>query len=327
MKHHIGIHSGLKLPVGVRELDANGERARLRLHHLRVDEGHDAFMRRGGIRSESHCCAHAELDFGDIGLGHIGDHPDARMIGNAEKLVPGRDTLAFDHLLFDDVAGCGRSPVDGSRVSHGRAHLIDAAARHIEIAQFLHGAREVSLRLRLGRCALRPHGHHQVGLCQLNLRAVEAEQRLALFDVLSGLIDEQLLDVAIRAHGHDRKERLVVLDGTDPAYGTGDGQGRDLFGPHPGALDLVEANLDRVRVVVLFRIDRDVVHAHDVLLRHRRGVGESHGIAVIEDRSLALGRLRLFGRSGRSDRFGTMCVPIAPGGAGGDTDNQYDQSV
>ena len=84
-----------------------------------------------------------------------------------------------------------------------------------------------------GRAALRAHGHHEVGLRQLNLRAVEAEQRLALFDVLPGLVDEQLLDVAVRAHGHDRKQRLVVLDGADPAHGTGDGQGLDLLGPHP----------------------------------------------------------------------------------------------
>ena len=284
-------------------------------------------MRRGGKGSERHGGGHTELDFGDIGFGHLGDHPDARMIGNAEKLVPGCDTLALDHLLFDDVAGRGRSPVDGSRVGHGRAHLIDAAIRHIEIAQFLHGARKAPLRLGLGRCALRPHGHHEVGLRELNLRAVEAEQRLALFDVLSGFIDEQLLDVAFRAHGHDRKERLVVLDGTDSAYGSGDGQGRDLFGPHPGALDLVEADLDRVRIVVLVRIDRDVVHAHGVLLRHRRGVGESHGIAVIENRSLALGRLRLLGGNGGCDRRGTMRVPIATGSAGGDAGSQYDQSV
>jgi hypothetical protein len=326
-KHHVGIHAGLYLAVRIVQLDANGDGARLRLHHLRVDERHRAVMRGVGKRSERHGGGHAELDLGDIGFGDLGDHPDAAMVGNAEKLVSGGDALALDHAFFDDVAGRGRRPVDGSRVGQGRAHFLDAAVGHIDIAQFLHGPLQAPLRLGFGRAALRPHGHHEVGLRQLNLRAVEAEQRLALFDVLSRLVDEQLLDVTIGAYRNDRKQRLVVLHGADPAYGAGDGQARDLLRPHSRALDLVEADLDGVRIVLLVRIDRDVVHAHGVLLRHRRGIRKSHGIAVIENRPLSLGGLRLGGQSRCCDRLGTMRVPIARGGTGGDAGNQYDQSI
>ena len=36
-------------------------------------------------------------------------------------------------------------------------------------------------------------------------------------------------------------------------------------------------------VILLVLIDGDVVHPHGVLLRHRRGVGQPHGIAVVEN--------------------------------------------
>ena len=53
---------------------------------------------------------------------------------------------------------------------------------------------------------------------------------------------------------------------------------------HAAALDLVEADLDGLAVVLLLAlVDRDVVHPHPVLLRHRRGVGQAHGIAVVEN--------------------------------------------
>ena len=189
-------------------------------------------MRFGRESSERHGRRHADLDLADIGLGHLGDHPDAGVIGNAEQLVAGHDALALDDFLLDDVAGRGRSPVDGARVGQGLPHLVDAAVGHVEIAQFLHRAGETAARLGLRGRAFGPESDQKVGLRELNLRAVEAEQRLALADVLAGLVDEQLLDVAVRADGHDPQQRLVVLDGADAAHGAGEASRLDLLGPH-----------------------------------------------------------------------------------------------
>ena len=45
-------------------------------------------------------------------------------------------------------------------------------------------------------------------------------------------------------------------------------------------------------VVRLALVDRDVVHPHGVLLRHRRDVGKPHRVAVVDDLPLALARRR-----------------------------------
>jgi hypothetical protein len=64
----------------------------------------------------------------------------------------------------------------------------------------------------------------------------------------------------------------------------------DRFGADAAALDLIEADLDGLAVVLLLAfIDRDVVHPHPVLFRNRRGIGQAHRVAVVQDFAEAAG--------------------------------------
>ena len=249
------------------------------------------------------------------------------MIGDAVELVPRRDPLAIDDFLLDHVAGRGGGPIDGPRIGVGLAHLVDAALRDPKVPQPQHGAFEALVRLGTGPPPFGAHGDDQVRLRQLNLRAVEAEERLALLDVLTGLVDEELLDIAVGAHGDDRQQSLVVLDPADGADGADDRPGLDLLGLHPGALDLVEAYFDRARALMLVGIDGDVVHPHGVLLRHRRGVGRAHRVAVIKDLPLCFRRRGGLDDGGRGHRFGRPRVPETPRCSGSDANRQNDDEA
>jgi hypothetical protein len=62
-------------------------------------------------------------------------------------------------------------------------------------------------------------------------------------------------------------------------------------GLHAQGLDARRADHHRAAVVrLVVGIDRDVVHAHRILLRHGRGVGQAHRVAVVEDLAFAVGR-------------------------------------
>ncbi len=69
---------------------------------------------------------------------------------------------------------------------------------------------------------------------------------------------------------------------------------RRRLAPHAELLHLVDADLDLVAagVRLLAFVDGDVVHPHRILLRHRRRVGQSHRIAVVEDLAFGLGARR-----------------------------------
>ena len=207
VEHHVGIHARLHQSVRIGQLNANRDGARFGLHHLGIDEGHRSFVRLFGESPQRDRGVHAEFDVGNIGLGDFGDDPDTGVVGDTEQLVASRDALTLDDVFFNHVAGCRGRPIDRPRVGHGLAHLVDADLWDTEIAKLLHGAFEVAAEP-CGVSAVRSHGHHEVGLSQLNLRAIKAEQRLALRDMLSGLVDEELLDIAVGAHRHDGEQRL-----------------------------------------------------------------------------------------------------------------------
>src|SRR5262249_56624827 len=85
-------------------------------------------------------------------------------------------------------------------------------------------------------------------------------------------------------HGDDRQTGFIVHHRADGADWTHDGPPLNRFRPHPAALNLVEAYLDGLAVVLLpALIDGDVVHPHPILLRDGRSVGQSHRIAVVQN--------------------------------------------
>src|SRR5262249_54399060 len=68
------------------------------------------------------------------------------------------------------------------------------------------------------------------------------------------------------------------------------------FRLHAGALDFSRRQLYRTVVAVLALIDGDVIHPHRILFRHRRGVRQSHRVAVILDLARTLRRRGRLGR-------------------------------
>ena len=56
----------------------------------------------------------------------------------------------------------------------------------------------------------------------------------------------------------------------------------------PERCTLFEADLDGRAALLLALVDWDVIHSHPVLLGYRRGIGQPHGVAVVEDLALAV---------------------------------------
>jgi hypothetical protein len=184
-----------------------------------------------------------------------------RQVDDAIELVARLDALAVDHLLDRHGAGGGRRPIDGARVGAFVAHLVDAAFRHREIAQALHGALDAGRADQLRH--LRPDRDQEIDLRLLDLRAVDAKQRLAGLHGAAGGVDEQLLDEAVGAHRHDGLPAFVDRHGADRVHRLDQHVRLDLLGAHAAALHAIEADLDAVAVLGLVAVvDRDVVHAH-----------------------------------------------------------------
>ncbi len=136
---------------------------------------------------------------------------------NQIELFPRHHALPVDDPFLDHLAGGGRRPIDRARICTFFANLADAALGHAEIAQPLHGPFDAGRAERL-----RPHGshrHHEIDLRPLNVRAIEPEERLAGVDVLTGRVDEEVFDVAVRSQGDDRLPAFVVHHGADRPYG------------------------------------------------------------------------------------------------------------
>ena len=128
-------------------------------------------------------------------------------------------------------------------------------------------------------------------LCRRELRAVDLEERLTPAHRLPGLIHEQALDPALEARRHNGEPPLVDGDGAYcPDGARHRALGRDL-GPDAEHLHALRADGDRARGLVrLVLVDGEVVHAHRILLGHRRGVGHAHRVAVVEDSAAPTGR-------------------------------------
>src|SRR6476619_5139143 len=145
--------------------------------------------------------------------------------------------------------------------------------------------------------------------------------------MLARLVDEQLFDEAVRAECDNGEKRLVVLDLAYRAHRADDLTGPHFLGLHADALDLVEADLDGARLALLIVVHGDVVHPHGILLGHRRGIRQSHRIAIVEDLPLGARWHRLLGLSRRPNRCRWTDIPIGARRAGGSTHAQDDKAL
>ena len=129
---------------------------------------------------------------------------------------------------------------------------------------------------------------HQLG-------AVDLHKRLAFANRLTGRVDVELFDPTLELGRQGVLAALVDLHRTDCAHCTGEHAALNWRRQYTQQLHLLRADGNGVtRFITL--INGDVVHTHGVLLRHRGGVRQTHGIAVVTDLALALrGSRRLVG--------------------------------
>jgi hypothetical protein len=258
-------------------------------------------MSRKGV--DDHLRGFAELDPGQILFVDIGDHPDGGQVGDAVDDRSGHETHPFDGLLFEHHAGGRRGKGDQRVLRTGRAG-------NLPVAQpFASGFRQTAgalagRRIGIAGALLERLGNAQFLLGGDQLRAIDGEQRLPLADRITGSAHLQPLDPAFEAWRDVVNPALVDLHPADRAQRRIQGAFFGTRGLDAECLDTRRADLDDAAAVgfVVF-VDRDVVHAHRILLRFGRGIGQPHRIAVVEELAFVLA-----GGRGRGGRIAAGCV-------------------
>ena len=141
-------------------------------------------------------------------------------------------------------------------------------------------------------------GQQQLLLRRHQLRRVEGEEPLSLLDQDAGGVHPLVLHPPFRFGVDAGHARFVVGDAPGGADAPVQRPPLHLRGAHADVLHRHRIDADRSRRSLVFASvgeDRDVIHAHLVLGRNRRGDGRIHGIAV--EQGLAL--LRGVGAAGR----------------------------
>jgi hypothetical protein len=122
------------------------------------------------------------------------------------------------------------------------------------------------------------------------VRAVDVQQGLSPADGLPGGVDVEALDPALEL-GRDRVDPAFVhLDAAEHPHVADQDAGGHGLGPHAQLLDFLRDDRDVPGSGRLALVDRDIVHAHLVLLGRWGGVGGPHGMAVIQDAAGLAGR-------------------------------------
>ena len=98
-------------------------------------------------------------------------------------------------MIFFSITSAGRRrrPIERPRIDAFLAHFADAALRNREVAQPLQGAFEISIgvsRWYTAPALGRAHSDEKIDLRALNVRAIDAEQRLSGMNVLARPADE-----------------------------------------------------------------------------------------------------------------------------------------
>ena len=295
---HIAKQTGAQDAVGVGQFDANPHGACLRVDD-RLHERHLPFksLPRQGGRLESGSLAHGHAT--GAGGGHVGDQPHLRQVGEPEDDFTGFEAGALhDHFFHHHRVGRrGDDQVAASLVVSDMGQLCVADIPVAQtgqggIAQAAHrgGAAGVAGLKLAGGC---------VGDAVLVLRgdqfgAVDRQQRLATTDRHAGLVGVQPLDPALELRRDHVLPGLVDHHGRADAHARRQALQSNLLGAYAELLDLFRRKDHGPGFCRRFAafVDGDVVHPHGILLRHRRGVGQAHRVAVVQQLARLLGSTR-----------------------------------
>jgi len=251
-------------------------------------------------------CLHAGLHVASVLGEHVGHHPHALQVGDAEELVPAVELLAEGDVPREHEAIGGRDDLDGVRNDARLVHLLALELRDAHVLELHEPLLQVQVDGRDGlvlpAVLLLPHRPvvagqvHQVDLHRRHRRrGVEAAQDLVLVHAAAGGDGRELADRAFdagvdvvharlvgrhAARNADRPASGGTLDGAD-----GDAEQALLVGGHGDrALRVLRLGLHFHELHVADRADALVV------LDHVR----VHRAAVVRP------RVELFGRGGRN---------------------------
>jgi hypothetical protein len=291
----LGEHAGFEQHSRIAQFDADRNAAGFRLERrIDVADGPLENLLRVGV----------DLDPGrrtgfyhpDVLLEDVGDHPDRRQIGHLIERFTRHETHALHGLLLGHDAGNRRAEAERAPGVSGTGQGLELLVGDVPVFQAREARRSQLLHAAAGFAAgrvqrfRRMRGEHVFALGRDQFRAVDFKQHLALADHLTGHIDLQALDVALELGGDRILAAFVGLDATDRTNDPVERAQADGLGSDAELLNLFGADPELLRcarpLVGFVRIDRNVVHSHGVFLRCRRGVGQAHGVAVIENPAL-----------------------------------------
>ena len=282
--------------VRVGQRHAHRQRPRGRIQHG-LQEADLSSEHLAGQRRRGEAGVLAQPHPADLRRRHVHRHPDRGQVGQPQEGVARAKTRALDNGLFHDHAGDRRGDGEVARRQVGQVFQlagIDAPVQQAAsggVAQALH-------RLQAGCIAVAQLAQRCVGqaivlLRRQQLRAVYRRQDLAAPDRHAGLVGLQGCHPAIEAWGDHVLPGFIDDNRAACLQASIKPLPSHRFGAHAQSLDLHRRQhhgAGRVRRLVPCK-DGDVVHAHFILFRHRRGVGQTHRVAVIQ-------RLARFGRCG-----------------------------
>ncbi len=239
-------------------------------------------------------------DPGQLILVHLGKHPHPGEVRQPVELGVRLDELPLTHPHVGDDASKRRMDVDLLLDPPGLLQLANLVGGHIQQLQPL--ARRFHQLLGTTADILEGTLCQRVAILQRQqilllagdqLRRVDAEQDGVPVHPFAGAFHPHRLHPPFGLRMQARQPRLVIVDPPHRPDVVRQGATGHTRGAHTDVLYRYRIDLDRTgrlaRASLVVRIDRDVVHPHLILGRHRRGDGRIHRVTV--EQRLALLRL------------------------------------